>query len=121
MRLSNKKITRSVEERITESLFQIISDIRNNKDAKTLLTGILTETEQLAVAKRLAIALLLQQQKSYEEIKKELKVSSATVAKVQETLDSPGIKLALDHIKTDEWATNWARKISQTITKLLGS
>ena len=120
MRLSNQNLTKSLETEIRQALLQMIADVRTSEEANILISDLLTETEQLAVAKRLAIALLLTKGKSYKEIKQNLKVSSATVAKVQESLSQKGIKLALDKIKADEWAGNWAAKISQTVNKLLG-
>ena len=121
MRLSNKNLTKPLETEIRQALLRIIADIRTTEEAHTLISDLLTETEQLAIAKRLAIALFLTKGKSYEEIKQSLKVSSATVAKVQESLSQAGIKLALSKIKTDEWAGVWASKISQTLGRLLGS
>lgn len=120
MRLSNQNITKSLETEIRQALLRMIADVRTPEEANTLISDLLTETEQLAIAKRLAIALFLTQGKSYEEIKQSLKVSSATVAKVQESIGQAGIKLALNKIKTDKWADNWAAKISQTVNKLLG-
>lgn len=120
MRLSNKNLTKTLETEIRQIFLRIIADIRTPEEADILISDLLTETEQLAVAKRLAIAIFLTEGKNYEEIKQNLKVSSATVAKVQESLDQAGIKLALNKVKTDKWAGNWAAKISQTVNNLLG-
>lgn len=119
MRLSNKNLIKSLETEIRQALLQTIADVRTPEEADALISDLLTETEQLAIAKRLAIALFLTQGKSYEGIKQSLKVSSATVAKVQESLNQAGIKLALNKIKTDKWAGKWAAKISQAVDKLL--
>lgn len=121
MRLSNKNLAKSLESEIRQALLQMIADVRTPEEADTLISDLLTETEQLAVAKRLAVALFLTQGKSYEEIKQNLKVSSATVAKVQESLSQNGIKLALNKVHADEWAGVWAAKISQVFNKLLGT
>lgn len=120
MRSSNRAINFAMEEEIEELLVQIISDIKGADEAKILLSDLLTETERVAIAKRLAIALSLTNGKSYEEIKESLKVSSATIAKVQESLDSDGMKLAIEKINIDDWAGDWAEKLSGAFGKLLG-
>lgn len=121
MRLSHKNLPELLESEIRQALLQMIADVRTPEEADTLISDLLTKTEQLAVAKRLAIALFLTRGENYEKIKQTLQVSSATVAKVQESLNQKGIKLALDKVKTDEWAGNWAAKISQTVNRLFCS
>lgn len=119
MRKLKKVVSMASEE--TEELFvQIVSDIKNTNEAKILLSDLLTETEQIAIAKRLAVALSLTNRKSYEEIKKNFQVSSATIAKVQESLDTPGMKLAIEKIRVDDWASAWAKKLASLIEKILG-
>lgn len=120
MRLSDKSMDLGIEKEIRKLLAQIIADVREETEAQQLLNDLLTPTEQMALSKRLGIALSLVEGKSYEEIKKRLKVSSATVAKVQESLDTPGMKLALSKAATDEWAEKWASKLSSAMGKLMG-
>ena len=71
----------------------------------------------MALAKRLAIATYLKKNKSYEVIKNELKVSSATIATVQNLLvrGNEGLNTALKAIEADEWATKLTRKIFSTV------
>ena len=75
----------------------------------------LTPSENIVLAKRLAIALYLEKNKSYEEIRRSLKVSSATIASVQSMLEhrSEGFMLAVQQIKAEEWASEWSEKISK--------
>lgn len=106
-------------DKIHELLIQVFSDIRSPKEAETLVSNLFTESEKVATAKRLAIALFLTRGNSYEQIKRRLQVSSATIAKVQESLNTPGMKLALQKISVDEWAGQWASKLSDALGKLL--
>lgn len=121
MRLSDETMDPGLEKEIRKLLTQIIADIRDETEAQQLITDLLTPGEQVALAKRLGIGLSLVRGESYEEIKKRLKVSSATVAKVQESLDTPGMKLALSKAATDEWAEKWASKLSSAMGKLMGN
>lgn len=120
MRLSDETMDPGLEKEIRKLLAQIIADVREETEAQQLLDDLLTPTEQMALSKRLGIGLSLVRGESYEEIKKRLKVSSATVAKVQESLDTPGMKLALSKAATDEWAGKWASKLSSAMGKLMG-
>ena len=55
--------------------------------------------------------------RSYENIKQNLKVSSATVASIQSMLDKKGIKLALKKIEAEEWANLWSERIKKFVGK----
>lgn len=120
MKVSSRDMNMAMEEEIEELLVQIISDLKGVGETKALLSVLLTGAERSAIARRLAIALSLTNGKSYEEIRESLKVSSATIAKVQESLDSNGMKLAIEKIRIDDWAGDWAGKLSGAFGKLLG-
>lgn len=119
MRLSHDALSTEIDEEIARLLVQVVTDVRSPEDMDVLLRDLLAETERLAIAKRLAIAVFLTEGKSYDQIKKLLKVSSATVAKVQEMLDTQGMKLALRKIRDDRWASQWAKKLSGAVEKLV--
>lgn len=120
MRLSQLTVRGDTDRGMHQLLVQVIADLRSTEDTQELLDNLLTETEKIAISKRLGIAVLLTEGKSYDEIKDTLKVSSATVAKVQEMLDTPGIKIALSKIQDDRWASLWAKKFSDAIDRLVG-
>ena len=107
-------------EQIYKILAQIIADTSSTDEAQALISDLLSETEREGIAKRLAVALMLANGKSYNEIKKQLGVSSSTIARIQESLDKPGIKIAISKVKTDEWAGKLAGKLTVTFEKLLG-
>ena len=100
-------------------LAQIISDISSKEKALIFLEDFLSETEFMVLSKRLAVMLYLSNKRSYEDIKKEVKVSSATIASVQNALNrnSPGFSLALQYLKAEEWANKWTEKISSLFVK----
>jgi len=86
------------------------------------LGDVLTETERVVLAKRLAIAVYLNKNKSYENIRKDLKVSSATIANVQKMLENggSGFDLALRTIEAEEWANEMQKKISGGFKRVFG-
>lgn len=121
MQVSKQKLNRTIEKQIYQIFNQLISDIKSNHEAETILTDLLSETERQVLAKRLAIAIFLDKGRSYDNIKNTLKVSSATIASVQEQMGNPGVQLALQKVKAEEWADEWAGKISSFVGKILPS
>ncbi len=88
--------------------------ILNRKELGDIeLVGLAEPNEVLA--KRLAIAYWLKKGRSYNNIKNNLKVSSATIASVQSKTDNPGFQMALKNLEAEEWANVWEKKIKKFI------
>jgi uncharacterized protein YerC len=121
MQLSKEKLTDDVKRKIFNNFYQLIADLNNFNQSKRFLNSFLTDTERINLAKRLAIALYLEKGHSYEEIKKDLKVSSATIASVDKIIkkNQESFSVAIEKIKTNRWAEQWAKKISQTVGKIV--
>lgn len=116
MQISKKKINPRIEKQIFNIFYQVISDIKTPQEAKAFLEDILTKTELEAFAKRLAVAHYLERGRTYDNIKKNLAVSSATIATVQEQMGKgKGFALALRKIHAEEWADEWVKKISKLV------
>ncbi len=115
MRSSEQKLNVSLGKQITETFIQVITDLRDTSETKTFLKDFFNETELEAYTKRLAIAYWLKKGRSYNNIKENIKVSSATIASVQSMIDKPGFKLALKKIEAEEWANKWSEKIKRFI------
>lgn len=114
MQISKRALNPKLEKEIKKMLSQVVADLPNNEKAEIFLQDFLTETEYIVLAKRLAVMYYLSKGSSYEKIKKEVKVSSATIASVQNALEnkSPGFEMALQFIKAEEWASKWTSKLS---------
>ena len=118
MRLSKRRLNQAIEKLIYSQFFKVIADIRSADEAESFLKEILTKTELEALVKRLAVAHYLDKGGSYEDIKKNLRVSSATVATVAEQIKKgEGFKIALKKIRADEWAERWTKKINRMMGK----
>lgn len=115
MRTSEKKLNPSLEKEINDTFAQTIADLRDLGETKSFLNDFFNDTEFEAFAKRLAIAYWLKKGRSYNNIKDNLKVSSATIATVQTMMDKPGFKLALKKMEAEEWANQWSEKIKRFI------
>jgi uncharacterized protein YerC len=115
MRVSGTKVNPALEKQIYAMFIQAITDLRDNLETKSFLRDFFNETEYETFVKRLAIAYWLKNKRSYQNIKDNLKVSSATIAMVQSILDKPGIKLILKKVEAEQWANKWAEKIKRFI------
>ncbi len=111
----NKKI----EEQVYKILFQVLGDAKSEVDVELTLRALLTESELTSIAKRLAIAVFLDKRQSYEHIKDVLKVSTATIASVAESMNKRGVQMALAKVKAEEWADVWSIRLSRALEKLM--
>ncbi len=113
MRSSKNTLNTSLKKQVYGLLEQVIVDIKTSEDAKLFLSDFLKESEYEMLAKRIAIAYWLKKGRSYANIKQNLKVSSATIASVQQEIDKKGIQFAVKLMEADEWASKWADKFKK--------
>jgi|YNPNPStandDraft_1061719.scaffolds.fasta_scaffold01026_11 uncharacterized protein YerC len=113
VQLSKKKINKKLEQQIYKLLYQVIADINNPQEAEEFLKDFLSKTELEVLAKRLGVAYYLKQNQDYDLIRKNLAISTTTVATIKNQMNKKGFQLALKKIETDQWATKWAQKISK--------
>lgn len=117
MRTSEKKLNPSLKVQVKRMLAQTITDLREVDEADKFLQDFLTESEYESFSKRLAISYWLKKGRSYNNIKQNLKVSSATIASVQSMMNQEGFKLAIKKIEAEEWANQWSEKIKKFVGK----
>jgi TrpR-related protein YerC/YecD len=73
--------------RMVGDLFELIVNLRTKKEVIDFLIGLFTPSETLMIARRIQIAkMLLNENNSYEIIRKKLKVSNQTISKVEHWL-----------------------------------
>ena len=86
----NSKLSKKEVEKYFYQLCVAISETKNAKEVAELLRDLLSYQEAEMIAKRLKIAELLLDEFTYDEIQAELKVSAATIARVQEWIRIAG-------------------------------
>jgi uncharacterized protein YerC len=64
------------------NFYDIVTDLKTKKDVIGFFMGLLTPSEALMFARRIQIAFMLLEEKSYAEIKKELHVGTSTIVSV---------------------------------------
>jgi uncharacterized protein YerC len=84
--VSRRPLQKEVDEQIFGLLVKVLTDSFSKEEAGQLIDDLLTPTEKIVLAKRLAIALLLAKKYSYGEIREILKVSQQTIALVNVSL-----------------------------------
>jgi uncharacterized protein YerC len=81
-KVSKSGIKSDVLEWFVDRLWDGISTAKNDKKLKAFLKELLTPTERIMIAKRLQIAKMLIAGHRYETIKKVVKVTDPTIAKI---------------------------------------
>lgn len=119
MRVSKNTLDSVLKRQIQKTFAESVADIRNENEAYQFLSDFLTDNEFESFAKRLAVAYWLKKDRSYANIKTNLKVSSATIAEVSGMMKRKGFELALRKLEAEEWANKWAEKIANTWPKKL--
>lgn len=117
MQVSKQKVNQTLEKQLYKTLYQLIADLEKPEEVETVLKDMLSETELTTIAKRLAVAYWLSKNRSYENVKTNLKVSSASVAEIQKGLKKPGWRLAIAKVTADEWANVWEEKIKKVFKR----
>ncbi|MBI2009670.1 MAG: hypothetical protein HYS86_00690 [Candidatus Chisholmbacteria bacterium] len=120
MQASTRRLNLHIEKQLFWVLHQMLADATDPDEVGLILKDLLGETQHIALAKKLAIVAFLDKGRSYENIKETLKVSSATVATVQEQMGNPGIQAALRKVKAEVWAEKWSHKIANLFKSMVG-
>lgn len=119
MQVSKKQINPNLKNQLYRLVYQVVADIRSEKEAKIFLKEILTENELEILVKRLGTAYYLDKGRSYSNIKTNLHLSSATISTVAEQMrKGKGFEIVLKKIRADEWASRWAKKINKGLKSL---
>jgi uncharacterized protein YerC len=119
MKKSNQVMNSKIENQVYKILYQVLADAKTEIDIELILQSLMSQGELSAVAKRLAIAVFLDKGQSYEHIKDILKVSTATIANVADSMNKRGMQMALQRVKAEEWADVWSIRLSRAIEKLM--
>lgn len=102
--VSKYPISKQIADRIFEIFLKTFVKIRDTHEADQFISDLLTPTEKVMLAKRLAIAFLLEKNYDYQTIRQVLRVSAGTIAGVNIALKhgSKGYKNLIDKIMREE-------------------
>ncbi|MFV1917284.1 MAG: Trp family transcriptional regulator [Patescibacteria group bacterium] len=89
--VSKHPLEPNVEDKVFEIFIDSIKKVQSSGEVVAFLNDLLTPTERIMLAKRVAIAfLLVKGERTYRNISKTLRVSSGTIAKVHAVLALQG-------------------------------
>src|SRR3990167_1145940 len=80
--VSKYPVSKQISDRIFEIFLNALVNIKNKDDADQFISDLLTPTEKIMLAKRLAIAFLLEKNYDYRTIQKIIRVSASTIKSV---------------------------------------
>ena len=127
-RISRRIIDPEIEEKVFDIFRSYLVQLHTSDDTQAFLTSLLSHTEQVMLAKRLAIAVLLTKGYTYEQIDETLKVSKSTVGTVHKQLliGAVGYQKAVERVLKDEkheklWSKFENLLLSVALTKAHGS
>ncbi len=115
MRISKVPINKHLKREIDRGFIKALSDLKTPDQIDAFIRDFLTPTEFDMLTKRLAVAYWLRKGRSYANIRENLKVSSATIATVHESLTKEGLKIAIKQIEAEEWANKWSDRIKKIV------
>ena len=126
-KVSKYLIKNEVQSRMFEVFYQTIADLKTPIGVKSFFQELLTPTEQIMLAKRLAISILLYKKYSYKEIVDVLKVSPVTIGIIARWLKKEGkafqksIANILHKEKQEEFWDNLEQFFSEIISPPRGT
>lgn len=107
------KVSKSEKQRLLIALCQAVSSVKNSKEAAQVLSDLLTPSEIEMVSKRLEIAKLLIQGKTYDQIRGKISAGYSTIGRVNTWLNlaGEGFKIAVSRMKKDEKQPTYEEKL----------
>ena len=116
--VSKYPISKKVADRIFDVFLKTLVEIKSNKEADEFISDLLTPTEKIMLAKRLAIAFLLEKNYDYRTIQKIIRVSAPTITSVNNArkYGSEGYKKLVAKIIKEEKLISF---FDETVEKLL--
>ena len=88
--VSKRRLKKIEEKELIQSLDLVMAKISNGLEMESFLSSLLTKTERIMLAKRLAIVILLKEGTPQSNISNTLNVTQATVSRMELFLEAKG-------------------------------
>lgn len=119
VRLNQNELTGRQLEDLFRQFSKLLS-VSSDKDVNVLLEKLLGPEERIMLSKRLAIAVLLEKNYSYNQIADVLHVSVSTVSKLDNRLRTDEIKKIVNVVKKDKITYNGVAKLIENLLTVGG-
>src|SRR3989344_7744615 len=100
--ISQKRVKRHVFKRMSDEFVKTISSLKSSSEIRGFLNELLTPTERMMLAKRLAMILMLKKGYSFLIIRRTLKLSPSTVARFWKMTKMKSFQFVLKETKKTE-------------------
>lgn len=113
--ISKNPIHKDVFFNIRDDFLWVLSEIRTSGDVKTFFYDFFTKTERIMLAKRFAVAMMIQEGYQYTDIQYILHVSTSTITNVAHILDqgAPGMKRIITKLAREEKSEAFWKKVNR--------
>ncbi len=108
------KLSKKDKDKLLIALCEAISSVKDSQEAAKLLTDLLSPAEIEIIAKRLEIAKLLTQGKTYSDIRDRIKAGFSTIARVNTWLNlaGEGFRIAISRARKETSDTSMEEKLN---------
>lgn len=119
--VSRKVLKRDIEERMQEVFLESIAMVKTKGSVEKLVDDLLSPTEKIMLAKRIAIALLLLKRYDQRAVSNLLKVGLTTVNKVSRALQrgTGGYGMVINAIVRQEKFHAFLEKLDDTLAEVV--
>lgn len=102
--VSKYRISNDQVDQLSQRLARAIFLLKNQRDLQSFFNDLLSTTEKIMLGKRLLIATMIEQDFSYSDIRRRLKVTDSTIAAISERLKTGGggLRAAVKKLQSDE-------------------
>jgi len=120
--ISKYPISTAVYNRILEIFFKSLAEVKMDEESRQFIRDFLTPTEQIMLAKRLAIAFLLEKEYDFRTVVKILRVSLTTVARVNlmRKYGGQGYQKMVKKLLSEEAIKDFLLKVGEALTGVVG-
>lgn len=115
--VSKNKLDQKTLYQISERLFSAIRHLKHEREVSQFFNDLLTKTERIMLAKRLAIVVMLEANYPFKVISRALKVSEATVSNMRDRFDrgGDGYRLVLERFKKEKFWKDFFKSIEKIL------
>lgn len=118
--VSRRKLHTSALDQLFDKLGQAVTKLKNRAEIDLFFNDLLTHTEKIMLAKRLAIVVLLEKGFTFAQISSVLKVSEGTIFLMRERLNrgGNGFRLIIQRLEKDRKIKEFFEKIEDLFKNL---
>lgn len=115
--VSKNKLDQKTLYQISERLFSAVKHLKHESEVSQFFSDLLTKTERIMLAKRLAIVVMLESNYPFKVISRALKVSEATISNMRDRFDrgGDGYRLVLGRFKREKFWKDFFKSIEKIL------